>query len=185
MSAEGFAEALNRTLRHEGLYSADPRDPGGETFRGIARRRHPEWPGWRRVDAVRWRPGWQAELEADGELSRLVAAFYRAQFWLPLRADELEAGAGWAVAAKLFDAAVNIGQRRAVEVYQGALVALGAAGLEVDGRIGPATLAAAGEFGAGVLPALRAGLAGYYVGLVAGAPSLAYYARGWRRRALA
>ena len=36
-----------------------------------------------------------------------------------------------------------------------------------------------------VLPAFRAGLAGYYVGLVAGQPGLAYYARGWRRRALA
>jgi hypothetical protein len=33
--------------------------------------------------------------------------------------------------------------------------------------------------------AFRAGLAGYYVGLVAGQPGLAYYARGWRRRALA
>jgi lysozyme family protein len=88
------------------------------------------------------------------------------------------------VAAKLFDAGVNIGPRRAVEVLQGALAADGAA-LEVDGRIGAATLAAAARAGAAVLPAFRAGLAGYYVGLVAGQPGLAYYARGWRRRALA
>ena len=184
---EAFRAALAATLAWEGGYSDDARDPGGETFRGIARRRHPQWPGWRRIDAEKLARGdWRDRIARDPELGRMVEAFYRSAFWAPLRCEELAASSpeAWRVAAKLFDAGVNIGPRRAVEVLQGALAADGAA-LEVDGRIGAATLAAAARAGAAVLPAFRAGLAGYYVGLVAGQPGLAYYARGWRRRALA
>lgn len=182
---EAFRAALAATLAWEGVYSDDPQDPGGETFRGIARRRHPGWSGWRKVDAEKLARGaWRDRLAADPELGRMVEAFYRSEFWLPLRGDELAAAAGLAVAAKVFDAAVNLGQRRAVELYQGALAAHGAA-LAVDGRMGAETLAAAGAMGPAVVPALRAAIAGYYVGLIAGQPGLAYYARGWRRRALA
>ena len=182
---EAFRAALAATLAWEGVYSDDARDPGGETFRGIARRRHPEWPGWRRIDAEKLARGdWRDRIARDPELGRMVEAFYRSQFWGPLRGDELAERAGPAVAGKVFDAAVNLGQRRAVECYQGALAALGCQ-LAVDGRMGAETLSQAEEAGREALPVFRAALAGYYVGLIAGQPGLAYYARGWRRRALA
>ena len=38
-----FSEAFTQTAAHEGGYSNDPLDRGGETYRGIARVHHPDW----------------------------------------------------------------------------------------------------------------------------------------------
>ena len=51
-------------------------------------------------------------------------------------------------------------------------------------RLGASSVFKRIELGEAVVPAFRAAVAGYYVGLIAGQPGLAYYARGWRRRAL-
>ncbi|RYY16321.1 MAG: N-acetylmuramidase, partial [Cytophagaceae bacterium] len=50
-----FAKYLPTLLANEGGYCHDPRDPGGETYRGIARTYNPSWPGWSAIDAVKAR----------------------------------------------------------------------------------------------------------------------------------
>lgn len=180
-----FETAYARTLAWEQPYANDPADPGGETVYGIARRRHPDWLGWRRVEALRTQPGFPRSLGTDVELQRLARAFYATEFWRPLRCDEIAVAAGGELAAKVFDVAVNVGRRRGAEFLQLGLRAAGA-DLAVDGRIGPGTLGELARTGPEMsLALLRSVQAGYYRGLAAARPSLQRFANGWERRALA
>jgi len=101
-------------LRHEGGYSADPRDPGGETRFGISKRAYPD------VDILRL-----TEDEAK--------AIYRRDYWDKLRPDELPQE----LAICLFDCAVNMGRDKAVRLLQRAC------GVAQDGVMGGNTIAAA------------------------------------------
>ena len=47
-----FKPAFDATMRNEGGYGNDPQDPGGETYRGIARKFHSKWEGWTTIDAL-------------------------------------------------------------------------------------------------------------------------------------
>lgn len=117
-----YSESLAIILRHEGGYANDSADAGGETFRGIARNFHPDWPGWKLVDAG----------QREGpELDKLVSDFYRAGFW---KFDDIT---DQELANKLMDQAVNRGLGSAVKLLQHVL------GLTEDGVFGPQTLAAA------------------------------------------
>ncbi|MGH9416704.1 MAG: methylated-DNA--[protein]-cysteine S-methyltransferase [Terriglobales bacterium] len=117
-----FVAALSRTLGFEGGYSDDPDDPGGETYCGVSRRNWPEWPRWATVDRVTATAPNAAQrnaaLASDPALREAVAQFYRDQFWTPLQADP------WtnpALAADVFDAAVNCGLGEAVKLLQSAV----------------------------------------------------------------
>jgi lysozyme family protein len=176
MSEETFRSALRATFAFEGLYSNDSRDPGGETYRGISRRTHPEWPGWAIVDRARGRRDFPACLAGDPELDRLTAELYRVKYWQPLRCDELPE----AIAPKVFDIGVNLGIGRATKLLQQVC------GVEPDGAIGPDTLRAANTGEPKILlGCLRAAVGGYYRGLIVGRPDLAVYLNGWLRRAAA
>ena len=50
-----FKIAFQKTLLHEGNYSNDPSDLGGETYKGIARNIHSSWSGWRIIVTI---PNW-------------------------------------------------------------------------------------------------------------------------------
>ncbi|MDD4754837.1 MAG: glycosyl hydrolase 108 family protein [Prolixibacteraceae bacterium] len=45
-----FKPALQKILAHEGDYVNAPADPGGETYKGIARNIHSKWNGWLCID---------------------------------------------------------------------------------------------------------------------------------------
>ena len=45
-----FQQAFQHTAAAEGGYSNNPKDKGGETYRGIARKYWPDWAGWIIVD---------------------------------------------------------------------------------------------------------------------------------------
>jgi lysozyme family protein len=108
-----FARMIERVLSSEGGYVNDPRDPGGETQWGIAKRSYPK---------VNIRT-----------LTREQAiAIYRADFWLPIYGDQIPP----ALAFQALDAAVNHGLGTAKRWLQRA------AGVAEDGQIGPVTLAA-------------------------------------------
>lgn len=110
-----FDQAVDFVLgeRIEGGYSNDPRDPGGETKFGIAKRSHPgvNIRALTREDAI---------------------AIYKAEYWDAARCDDLPG----AIAVAVFDSAVNQGVGVAIRLLQKA------AGVTADGVIGPKTLAA-------------------------------------------
>ena len=64
--------ALQEVLKNEGGYVNDPDDSGGETYKGIARRFHPDWIGWAYVDNRDFK---------NPNLDKLVSDFYYIKFW--------------------------------------------------------------------------------------------------------
>ncbi len=110
-----FEQAVGFVLKDEieGGYVNDPRDPGGETNFGIAKKYHPK------VNIK--------------NLTRAGAvAIYKAQYWDPINGDDLPPK----LAVAAFDCAVNQGVSIARKMIQRA------AGVTADGVIGPVTLAA-------------------------------------------
>jgi len=65
-----FNDAYEKTILNEGGYKLHnvPDDRGGQTYAGIARRYHPNWPGWRYIDSN--------DLD-NPELTKQVRAFYK------------------------------------------------------------------------------------------------------------
>ena len=111
--ADLFPKMVERVLSHEGGYVNHPKDPGGETNWGIAKRSYPN---------VNIRT-----LTREGAI-----AIYRRDFWDRVQGDKLPP----ALAFQAFDAAVNHGIGNAVRWLQRA------ACVADDGVIGPVTLAA-------------------------------------------
>lgn len=125
MTATNFQRALVAVLVHEGGYSNHPRDPGGETNKGITHRVY---------DA--WRISQKLPIRSVREISKAeIAAIYKRQYWDNIHGDDLPAGLDYAV----FDYAVNSGPARAVGDLQKCM------GLNADGALGLNTLKAIKE----------------------------------------
>lgn len=106
-----FDQALARLLQHEGGYSNDPNDAGGETNLGISRRAYPGE-------------------DIKGMTRERAALIYRRDYWGPAGCD----AAPDALRFELFDMAVNAGVGAAVRALQLAV------GANADGVLGPQTL---------------------------------------------
>lgn len=91
-----FDDAFDRLIGHEGGYSNNPKDPGGETNWGISKRSYPA------VDIK--------SLTRDS-----AKAIYLRDFWTPLGA------AHPAVKFQVFDFAVNSGIQTAIRKLQAAI----------------------------------------------------------------
>ena len=124
--------SINKTLTHEGLCSNDLDDPGGETWRGIARKFHSTWPGWPAIDAAKARGEKPESLKSDPALHALVLAFYREKFAHPLYSQIVNQE----VLDELFDFGFNVNKPNAVKALQESLR------VPADGKFGPRTLAA-------------------------------------------
>lgn len=149
-----FDLAFDRLLGHEGGYSNDPADPGGETMWGVTVA----------VARANGYTGLMRDLPRD-----TAKAIYQARYWTPVKGDNLPA----AVAFQVFDAAVNHGVKQAVKWLQAA------AGTTPDGIIGPQTLAAIGRTEPATLGLLfNSARLMFYTGL----PTWQSFGKGWTRR---
>lgn len=128
-----FKPAFEQTITHEGGYVNDPKDRGGETYRGIARNYHPNWNGWVIIDSLK--PIKRGALLP--QLSPSVESFYRDKFWRKVQGDLI---ASQAVADLLFDWAVNSGA--AIKQVQQVLNNQFGANLVADGIAGKKTVSA-------------------------------------------
>ena len=165
-----FESAVERTLDWEGGYSVDPHDPGGETLFGIARKRHPEWTGWQRVDELKKHfsgSGLTGVLNADGGLKESAKLFYEENFW------DYDDISSQAIANKVFDLGVNCGKHEAVKFLQRAV------GTPDDGVFGPHTLEATNACNCAVLlDKIREVATVYYESLA----DFDRYGKGWLKR---
>jgi len=137
-----FKTAYKITLSHEGGYCNDPSDRGGETYKGIARKMHPEWKGWAFIDTLKNQSSFPKCLDADFSLQNVVEEFYKKEFWDCYSADKIN---NQEIANELFDTGVNQGQGSAGKYLQNALNVLNRnqkdyADLKEDGVIGPISL---------------------------------------------
>lgn len=108
-----FDEAFELLIGHEGGYVNNPKDPGGETKYGISKRSYPQ------------------EDIAALTLSRAKLLAYR-DYWGPAGCDALPKECRFT----MFDLAYNSGPKTAVRMLQSVV------GADVDGVLGPRTLAA-------------------------------------------
>ena len=118
----GFAACLAFVLSQEGAFSNNPSDPGGATFRGITLSTYREFAGNAHLSVADLR------VISDAEIS----AIYRKNYYTTCRCESLPSGVDLVV----FDAAVNMGVKRSIELLQKTL------NVSVDGQIGDQTLAA-------------------------------------------
>lgn len=176
-------------MKNEGGYSNHPDDRGGETYRGVARKFHPDWPGWERIDQYKQSNKFPAVLDADHALKGWVQDFYRDNYWRAVGADKVQSQD---VAEFLFDFAVHSGPDIPARHLQRALNVLNRKGttwpdLVIDGDIGPKTQAALAAYGEweGPFP-LRKILIGlrtaYYVECVEAREQNESFIRGWLNR---
>ena len=138
-----FEVAITLVEAWEALYSDHKEDRGGETFCGIARNKHPSWPGWSVIDQMK-RLG--QPIQKTPELSKLVLDFYYTNFWIALKCDQIDKFSP-TISHELFEASVNCGPIQGGKFLQRALNLLNRRGelyadLEVDGSIGPKTITA-------------------------------------------
>jgi lysozyme family protein len=125
-----FKPAYHRTAKSEGGWNHVAGDRGGETYKGIARKFWPEWPGWKLVDAAK--PLKHNQVIKSSALDQLVMDFYKKNFWDPVQGDQLRFQD---FANELYDMAVNSGTSTAIKTAQKA------AGIAVTGKIDSLTLA--------------------------------------------
>jgi lysozyme family protein len=181
-----FLLAYKITMKHEGGYANDPDDSGGETWKGIARKKHPNWVGWDMVDEYRTKPGFPNNLYTAPGLQELVWLFYKKEFWDTLRLDEI---GSQNIANELFDTSVNMGQVIAATFLQRALNVSNRQqkdypDLVVDGKIGPKTISATNTHPRiGQLFKLLNTLQGArYISICESNPSQEKYLTGWMER---
>jgi len=136
-----FDRAFAATMGREGGYVDHPDDPGGETYRGIARRSHPDWEGWSRIDLYKDSSAFPDVLDSDAYIKTAVRELYRRTYWQPVGGDQYTSPT---VASEMFDMAVHMGVKRAILFLQRALNALNREGelydnITEDGDFGPQT----------------------------------------------
>lgn len=159
MAASSYPRAFAATLVYEGGYSDHPDDPGGPTNLGITQATLSRWLG---------HPATVAEVKA---LTReTVAPIYRVNYWNAVQGDALPAGLDHAV----WDYAVNSGPGRAAKHLQELL------GVERDGHIGPATLAAISRHGNP--DALASALCDRRMAFLRSLPTWPSFGSGWSKR---
>ena len=152
-----FNEIIEVVLHHEGGYVNDPKDPGGETNFGVAKRSHPD-------------------VDIKNLTKESAIEIYKEHYWDKNKVESLSEE----LRHIYFDMCVNQGRGRAVKILQKAANAKGA-DLKVDGGMGPKTIAAMN----GVeLDRVRAYRVKYYADLVTRKPDLEKFYFGWFRRAL-
>lgn len=138
-----FKLAYFKTMGHEGGYVNNKNDRGGETYKGVARKKNPDWKGWALIDSYKTNKEFIKMLERDEFLQQLVLAFYKTLYWDALQLDVFKSQP---IAEELFDTSVNIGTGTAIMLMQEALNLLNRNqkdfhDIEVDGIIGPRTIA--------------------------------------------
>lgn len=152
-----FQKAIGPLIRREGGYNVTKDDHGGPTKFGISSTAYPK------IDI-------ESLTRDDAE------DIYLVDYWRPLRCDQI---VDQRVAEAIFDFGVNSGVSRSAKAVQIVL------GVQIDGDIGPITLAAINAADPEVL-ALRFALQriAFYTGLALKRSSQRKFLPGWIARSL-
>jgi lysozyme family protein len=153
-----YPRCLANTLREEGGWTNDPRDPGGPTMRGIIQREYT------RYRARKGLPDRSVRFISEAELQDIYAGNY----WRPMRGDLWPKGPDQIV----FDIAVNSGTGRAPAIMVAAL------GANTRDPVALAALAAHSADKVGIVKRACARRASFYRSL----RTFSAFGRGWLTR---
>jgi lysozyme family protein len=148
-------KAIEFVLKMEGGYTWDPNDPGGETKYGISKKAYPQ-------------------LDIANLSIEEAKAIYRTDFWNACSCDDLPSD----LALCVFDMGVNQGTTKAKRILQMTL------DVQVDGIIGPKTIAAAAKSNYYHAKKYLAHRLAEYSRLMVENPKLLIYANNWSYRVL-
>ena len=154
-----FDEIIEVTLHHEGGYVHDPKDLGGETNFGIAKRFYPD-------------------VDIKNLTKEEAKEIYKKDYWDRYKAEKLPEH----LRHIHFDMCVNQGYGTAVRILQRACNAKGA-DIAVDGGFGPGTQAAINTYKP-TIERVRCYRLKHYYDLVNKKPEQERFLFGWFKRAL-
>ena len=171
-----FTRAFQLVIANEGGYGNDPDDPGGETYKGVARNIFSKWDGWTTIDILKRQSDFPANLDKDADLQQAVSDFYQVNFWDRINGDQIT---NQDVANSIFDFGVNAGIATSSSLAQ---MVVGAA---TDGVIGPDSISAINGFNPEhFLAAFTVAKIARYINIVKKRPTSRKYFYGWICRAL-
>jgi len=174
-----FSTSVLVVLRNEGAFSNEEHDAGGETYKGIARNFHPDWPGWATIDSAKDQPGFPSTLDMDAALQQAVLDFYRTSYWAYDGIENQDA------ATKILDMTVNMGKKGGITYLQQALKSCEAGPIVADGVYGPETEKAVNAAApSDLLRELRFQSVSHYTRIVLAIPSQEKFLAGWLARAV-
>jgi lysozyme family protein len=139
-----FSKAFSASYAARGGYAAI--SEGGETYRGIHRRFHPAWSGWRIIDALKFAASDEDELQStlsqNKRLREKVWNWFKQMYWDRFSGDLIP---NQEIAAELLESSVELGVGRAVNCLQKSVNLLNAgrreqASIVEDGRLGQETM---------------------------------------------
>lgn len=169
-----FDYAFGQTLGYEGGYSYETDDRGGRTKYGITEAVY--------LDACRRGIINLTAPDIRDLTMEQAKAIYLTDYWNRLRLNEVKDAA---IAAEIFDTAVNMGRTAATLICQRALNYLGES-LEEDGIMGRKTIEALNKWADKDSRALFVCLNGFqfmrYVAIVKENETQHKFARGWTKR---
>ena len=188
-----FEIAYGETELREGGYVNDPVDRGGETHRGVTRKFHPKWPGWKIIDQIKneYPKDFKERINDNDELASLAKELYRQKYWAPIRGDELP---NQHIANKVFDTGVNQGVATSIRYLQEGLNVLNRnqknyPDIKIDGKLGDKTLKTLSDFlklekgqPDYLLKVLNLMQAAFYLDIMRRDSTQERFARGWLNR---
>lgn len=182
-----FNIALKLTLGHEGGYSDDPNDPGGETIFGIARKKNPDWDGWALVDNFKKDPkNFPKNALEDSAVMSHRNVFYKKRYW---DIHLLDTVTSQDIANELFDTGINLGTGKAASFLILALDLLNRGGKDYadipeDGKIDAPDIAVlnAHKRPQNALKALNGLQFMHYFNITRNNPAFETYFNGWLNR---
>ena len=155
---QNFEASFTQVLKSEGGFVNNPKDPGGMTNLGCTKAAWEEHCGHQVDEKVM-----RALQPAD------VAPLYKRKYWDKVCGDDLPSAIDYMV----FDTAINSGPGRAVKLLQGCV------GVEMDGGLGPKTLAAVRAFDA---KQLIADYSKRRLSFMMDLPAWVTFGKGWTKR---
>jgi lysozyme family protein len=184
-----FDEAYDITLNHEGGYSNDVIDAGGETYKGISRKYHPNWLGWSIIDESKLKSNFPHNLRDNNKLNSIIRLFYKENYWNLFWGDDIP---NQRIANEMFDTGVNMGIGRAVKYLQKGLNLLNRnqknyPDIVEDGAFGPNTISTLNKYldiddELFLLKIMNLCQGMHYMDYMTKSPTQERFARGWLSR---